>query len=109
MISAMYDRLFAGKQDLLLEDDHDTQLQTNEFVDQCFQRILTYCETVPEKRLIQRDYEFVPEFIDLKQVRRLLKASVKKNGLTKDYVDVYLTSGRVLNWAIDNRKISISA
>ena len=88
-----------------LEDNHEAQAQVNDFVEKCFKRIYAYCCSNPTgSRLIKRDYETVPEFLNLKQVLRELKATIEREPITKGYVQAYLTSGRILNWAIDNEK-----
>jgi len=96
---------FRGSKSVVLEKDSEAELKMNEFVDDLFTDILTYCNDYPAtSRHIKRDYAFVPAFLDLKKTRDELKSVIENNASTKGYVNVYLTSDRVLNWAIDNKK-----
>jgi hypothetical protein len=88
-----------------LDEDSSAQLKLISFIKELFDDILLYCEENPEptQRLIKRDYAYVPESFNVVQARNELQNRIRNNESTKGYVNVYLTSDRVLNWVIDNR------
>lgn len=86
-----------------LEDDADVQQELCDFVSTCFEKILDVCSD-PKRKLIQRDYAFVPMVLPMENVEKELREMVRTNAITKGYVHVWISSDRVVNWCIDHEK-----
>jgi len=88
---------------IYLDDDVETAQEVFDFVSTCFDNILNTCEDY-KRTLIVRDYAIIPEMLPLSKVKKELAGMVSHNECTKGYVNVWISSGRVLNWCIDHKK-----
>lgn len=106
MISSRFSR-FLNAFKINFEDEyrhHDekTNIETEAFIERCFLDIISHCEKT--RKLITRDYMFIPEFMDMQFVKNELKRMIAADENTRGYVNVWTSSGRVINWCIDYKR-----
>lgn len=95
-------RLSAIKDDKYWKCDEQHPI-INDFLEKCFYDIRMCCLDT-DRKVITRDYSFVPKSLDMNLTKTELSKRIKEDKVTRGDVHVWISSDRVLNWCIDHIK-----